>query len=121
MSPGSCALIILSLLLNILSKAAEVSPQDKEPEPLTMACTAAPSVMDPGETATVTTHVAGSGDHDLVYSYKVSTGHISSTTNTAVFDATGASPGQVMITCMVSDAQGRSASDVARVTVTRGD
>jgi hypothetical protein len=86
-----------------------------------MACTAAPFVMDPGETATVTAQVAGLGDRDLVYRYKVSTGHISSTTNTAVFDSTGASPGQVMITCMVSDAQGRSASDVARVTVTRGD
>lgn len=121
MKLGSCALIVFSLFLSFLSEPAEASPQDREPEPLTVACTAAPSVMDPGETATVTAQAAGLRAGDLVYHYKVSTGHISSTTNTAVFDSTGASPGQVMITCTVSNAQGRSASDVARVTVTRGD
>jgi hypothetical protein len=121
MKLGWCVVIVLSLFLSSLSQPAKATPEDSGQKPLTVACSAAPSVMDPGESATVTAQAAGSEGRDLVYHYKVSTGHISSTSNTAIFDSTGASPGQVMITCVVSDAQGRTASDVARVTVSRGD
>jgi hypothetical protein len=121
MNRGLCVVVVLSLFLSWGSKPGKASTQETESEPLTVECAAAPSVMDPGETATVTAQVAGAGASALVYRYKVSTGHISSTSQKAVFDSAGASPGEVMITCMVSDAQGRSASDVARVIVTRGD
>ena len=87
-------------------------------EPPTISCSASPSTIKPGDTATVTSVGMSPQNRPLTYSYSVASGTISGTGTRATFDSTGAVPGTVGVTCNVSDDKGQTATASTFVTIT---
>ncbi len=82
----------------------------KQFEPPTISCSVSPTVIKPGESATVTAVGVSPQNRPLTYSYKASAGTITGTGNTATYSSAGAPTGPVTITCTVTDDKGQSAS-----------
>jgi len=89
----------------------------KEFEPPTISCSASPSTIKPGDTATITSTGVSPQNRPLTYSYSAQSGTISGTGTTATYNSTGAPTGSVDITCNVSDDKGHSASSTTSVTI----
>jgi outer membrane protein OmpA-like peptidoglycan-associated protein len=87
-------------------------------EPPTVSCSASPSTIKPGETATVTATGMSPQNRPLTYAYSASAGSISGTGTTATFTSTGAPTGAANITCNVSDDKGQTATGTTTVTIT---
>ena len=86
-------------------------------EPLTVACTAAPAMLNPGESATLTTSVNGNNGRALTYSYTASAGQVSGIGPTATLNSGGASPGEIIATCTATDVAGSTGSANATIRV----
>jgi hypothetical protein len=80
----------------------------KEFEPPTLACSATPTDLKPGDSSTVTAQGVSPQNRPLTYSYQASGGTISGSGNTATFSSAGASSGPAQITCSVSDDKGHT-------------
>jgi len=78
-------------------------------EPPTIGCSASPSTIKPGETATVTATGVSPQNRPLTYSYSASAGSVSGSGTTATFSSTGAPTGPAGITCNVTDDKGQTA------------
>ncbi len=89
----------------------------KQFEPPTISCSASPSTINPGDTATVTAVGMSPQNRPLTYSYSTSSGTISGTGTSATFNSAGASPGNVTINCNVSDDKGQTASASTSVSI----
>ncbi len=89
----------------------------KEFEPPTVSCSASPSTIKPGETATITSNGVSPQNRPLTYTYSAAAGTVSGSGNTATYNSTGAPTGPVDITCGVSDDKGHSASSTTTVTI----
>ena len=89
----------------------------KEFEPPTLTCSANPTTIKPGESATVTAQGVSPQNRPLTYSYTASGGTISGSGTTATLASTGASPGPVQITGTVADDKGHTASCSTSVTI----
>lgn len=89
----------------------------KEFEPPTVSCSASPSTIKPGDTATITSTGVSPQNRPLTYSYSAQSGTISGTGTTATYNSTGAPTGSVDITCNVSDDKGHSGSSTTSVTI----
>jgi hypothetical protein len=87
-------------------------------EPPTVSCSANPSSINPGDKSTITSAGVSPQNRPLTYSYSAVSGTIQGTTNTAMFDSTGAPTGPVSITCNVSDDKGQTATANTSVTIT---
>jgi len=79
-------------------------------EPPTLGCSASPSTIKPGETATVTASGMSPQNRPLIYSYSATSGTISGTGTTAEFNSAGAATGSTAITCNVTDDKGQTAT-----------
>ncbi|GAA3749159.1 hypothetical protein [Terriglobus aquaticus] len=77
---------------------------------LTVGCTAAPAMLNPGESATLTTSVSGNGGRSLTYSYTASAGQASGTGPTGTLNSGGAAPGDIIATCTATDTSGATGS-----------
>jgi len=86
-------------------------------EPPTISCSASPSTIKPGDSATITSVGMSPQNRPLTYGYTASAGTVDGTGTTATYNSTGATPGPASITCNVSDDKGHSASSSAMVTV----
>jgi opacity protein-like surface antigen/outer membrane protein OmpA-like peptidoglycan-associated protein len=86
-------------------------------EPPTVSCSADPSSMLTGGTATITATGVSPQNRPLVYSYSATAGSVSGTGSTATFSAAGAAPGVVTVTCNVADDKGQMASAPTSITV----
>jgi outer membrane protein OmpA-like peptidoglycan-associated protein len=86
-------------------------------EPPTIACSAAPSTLQPNESSTITASGVSPQNRPLTYSYSAQSGAVSGNGATASFSSAGAPAGPVAITCNVSDDKGGTASAVANVTI----
>jgi len=86
-------------------------------EPPTVGCSANPSTVNPGDSATITANGVSPQNRPLTYSYSASAGSISGTTGTATLSTTGAAPGTITVTCNVVDDKGQTASQQTTVTV----
>jgi outer membrane protein OmpA-like peptidoglycan-associated protein len=86
-------------------------------EPPTISCSANPTTIKPGETATVTATGVSPQNLPLTYSYSASAGTITGNGTTAVYSSSGAPTGAVGITCKVSDDKGNTASADTTVTI----
>jgi len=86
-------------------------------EPPTVSCSADPSTMLTGGTATITATGVSPQSRPLTYSYSATSGSVSGTGSTATFSAAGAAPGSVTVTCNVADDKGQTASAPTSVTV----
>lgn len=89
----------------------------KEYEPPTISCSASPTTLKPGDSATVTSTGSSPQNRPLTYSYTATGGTISGSGTTATYASTGASPGPVQMVCNVADDKGHTASANTSVTV----
>jgi len=87
-------------------------------EPPTVSCSANPTTLNPGDSATVTANGNSPQNRPLTYSYSSTAGSISGTSSTATLSTTGAAPGTIGITCNVVDDKGQTASAQTSVSVT---
>ena len=87
----------------------------KDFEPPTISCSASPTTIKPGETATVTSVATSPQNRPLTYNYTASAGNVAGSGTTATYNAT--TPGAATITCGVSDDKGHSASSEAPLMV----
>ena len=86
-------------------------------EPPTISCSANPTTIKPGETATVTSVGMSPQNRPLTYSYSATGGTVTGTGTTAEFSSAGAPTGVVGITCNVSDDKSHSATANTSVTI----
>jgi hypothetical protein len=86
-------------------------------EPPTISCSANPTTIKPGDTATITSVAVSPQNRPLTYSYSASAGSITGTGTTAEYSSAGAPTGVVGITCNVSDDKGHSANSSTNVTI----
>jgi hypothetical protein len=86
-------------------------------EPPTTGCSANPSSVNPGDSATITASGMSPQNRPLTYSYSSTAGSISGTTGSATLSTAGAAPGMITVTCNVVDDKGQSASATTSVTV----
>jgi len=87
-------------------------------EPPTIACSASPSTIKPGETSTVTATGMSPQNRPLTYSYSAAAGSISGSGTTATFTSTGAPTGATAVTCNVSDDKVQTATGQTSVIIT---
>jgi hypothetical protein len=86
-------------------------------EPPTIACSASPTTIAPGGTATISASGRSPQNRRLNYSFGTSAGQIAGTGATATLTAADAGAGPVNVTCNVVDDLGKSASATTTVTV----
>jgi outer membrane protein OmpA-like peptidoglycan-associated protein len=86
-------------------------------EPPTVSCSANPSSVNPGDSATITATAMSPQNRPLTYSYSSTAGSISGTTASATLSTAGAAPGTITVTCNAVDDKGKSASATTSVTV----
>jgi hypothetical protein len=82
----------------------------KEFEPPTISCSASPTTIKPGDSATITATGVSPQNRPLTYSYAANAGTVSGTGTTATYNSTGAPTGSVDVTCKVADDKGHSAT-----------
>ena len=85
-------------------------------QPPTVSCSAEPSTVRPGESATITAQGTSPQNRPLTYSYSTSEGSISGTGSTATLSTSPAS-GTITVTCNVTDDKGQSASSTTTVAI----
>ncbi len=86
-------------------------------EPPTVSCSANPSTVNPGDSATITATGVSPQNRPLTYSYSASAGSVSGTASTGTLSTAGAAPGPITVTCNVVDDKGQSASATTTVTI----
>jgi hypothetical protein len=86
-------------------------------DPPTVACSANPSSVMPGESAAITAQAASPQNRPLTYSFTASAGNISGTTSSATLNTSGAAAGTIAVTCNVVDDLGKTASATTSVSV----
>jgi outer membrane protein OmpA-like peptidoglycan-associated protein len=89
----------------------------REFEPPTISCSANPSTLKPGDTATITATGTSPQNRPLTYTYSAASGSVNGSGTTATYNSTGAPTGSVDITCNVTDDKNHSASSTAMVTI----
>ncbi|AXC09610.1 hypothetical protein ACPOL_0225 [Acidisarcina polymorpha] len=89
----------------------------KDYEPPTITCSANPTTIKPGDTATITSQGVSPQNRPLTYSYTASAGQVSGTGTTATLTTTGAPAGSITVTCNVADDKGHTASATTSVNV----
>jgi len=89
----------------------------KEFEPPTISCSASPTTIKPGDTATVTATATSPQNRPLTYSYFAAAGSLIGNGNSATFSSTGAPTGPVSISCEVADDKNHTTSADASVTI----
>ncbi len=89
----------------------------KQYEPPTLSCSADPTTLKPGDSATVTANGISPQNRPLTYTYSASAGTISGSGTTATYASTGAPTGPVQITCNVTDDKGQGATANTSVTI----
>src|SRR5277367_5091166 len=86
-------------------------------EPPTLSCSVNPTMLKPGDSATVTATGVSPQNRPLTYSFTSSAGQISGTGNTATLTTTGAPAGTITVTGNVSDDKGQTASCTSTVSI----
>lgn len=86
-------------------------------QPPTITCSANPSSVNPGQSATITSQGVSPQNRPLTYSYSATAGAINGNTATSTLDTTGVAPGTVTVTCNVVDDKGQTASTTTTVSV----
>jgi hypothetical protein len=85
--------------------------------PPTIACSANPSSVNPGDSSTITAEGSSPQNRPLSYSYSSPSGQISGSTNSATLNTAGIAPGEITVTCNVVDDSGQTASATTTVMI----
>jgi hypothetical protein len=83
----------------------------------TVSCSANPSMVNPGDSSTITAVGTSPANLPLTYSYSATAGSISGNSATATLSTAGAAPGTITVACNVVDSQGNIATAGTTVTV----
>jgi outer membrane protein OmpA-like peptidoglycan-associated protein len=86
-------------------------------EPPTVSCSASPTTIKPGETATVTASAISPQNRPLSYSYSATAGSVGGSGASATFNSAGAPTGVAGITCTATDDKNQTATANTGVTV----
>jgi len=86
-------------------------------QPPTVSCSANPTSVNPGDSATITTTASSPQNRPLTYSYTATAGNVSGTSSSATLSTSGASPGPITVTCNVADDKGNTQSSTTTVNV----
>jgi hypothetical protein len=86
-------------------------------EPPTLSCSANPSTLTAGDTATITANGVSPQNRPLTYSYSASSGQISGTGATATLSTAGLPAGTIDITCNAVDDLGQKATAQTSVVI----
>jgi outer membrane protein OmpA-like peptidoglycan-associated protein len=86
-------------------------------QPPTISCSASPTTLNPGDTASITAQGLSPQNRPLTYSYQASSGSIHGSGTTAAYSSNGAASGPVQITCSVVDDKGQIATGTTSLTV----
>jgi hypothetical protein len=86
-------------------------------EPPTVSCSANPTTIKPGETATITAMGMSPQNRPLSYSYSATAGSVSGSGTTATFNSAGAPTGTAGITCSVADDKNQTATASTSLTI----
>ena len=89
----------------------------KDFEPPTISCSADPSTIKPGDTATLTATAVSPQNRPLTYSFNATAGTVTPSGSTATYNSTGAPSGTVDVTCNVADDKGHTATSTATLTI----
>jgi opacity protein-like surface antigen len=87
-------------------------------DPPTIACSAIPSTLLPGDSAAITAQATSPQHRPLTYTYTSSAGNITGNDTTAVLSTAGVTPGPITVTCAVADDLGKSASATTTLNLT---
>ena len=87
-------------------------------EPPTISCSASPTTIKPGDTASITSVGVSPQNRPLTYSYSATAGTVTGTGTTAEYSSAGAATGTVGVTCGVSDDKGQSGTSQVSLTIT---
>ena len=86
-------------------------------QPPTISCSANPSSVNPGDSATITASAMSPQNRPLTYSYSSTAGSVSGTGSSATLSTAGAAPGSIGVTCNVVDDKGNTATARTSVNV----
>jgi len=86
-------------------------------QPPTISCSANPSTVSPGDSATIQAVATSPQNRPLTYSYSSTAGSVTGNTATATLNTTGAAPGTITVTSNVVDDKGQTATCTTTVTV----
>jgi outer membrane protein OmpA-like peptidoglycan-associated protein len=86
-------------------------------DPPTLSCSASPTVLKPGDSATITATGLSPQNRPLTYSFSSSGGSVSGSGSTATLSTTNAPAGGITVTCSVSDDKSHGASATTSVQV----
>jgi outer membrane protein OmpA-like peptidoglycan-associated protein len=86
-------------------------------EPPTVSCSASPTTLKPGDSATISATGVSPQNRPLTYSYSASAGSVNGSGNSATLSTTGAPAGSITVTCNVQDDKGQTASATTTVDV----
>jgi outer membrane protein OmpA-like peptidoglycan-associated protein len=89
----------------------------KDFEPPTLSCSASPSTIKPGDTATITATGVSPQNRPLTYNFTATAGTITPSGSTATYNSAGAPSGTTDVNCSVSDDKGHSATATASLTI----
>jgi hypothetical protein len=102
---------------NAASSMATIVVAPDESSSPTVSCSANPSAVTVGSSATITATASSPEGRPLVYSWSAFSGTISGNGNIATLKTSGATIGSITVTCTVADDQGRSAYATTAITV----
>lgn len=98
--------------------AANYTVKEPPKNPPTMSCTASPTSVQAGGTATITCNCTSpDGVPVTVSNWTASGGSVSGSGNSATLNTTGASPGPITVSATCTDARGLTANATSQVTV----
>jgi hypothetical protein len=89
----------------------------KQFEPPTISCSANPTTVKPGDSATITAQGVSPQNRPLTYTYSTSAGQINGNNTSATLNTSGAPAGPITVTCNVADDKGQTASSTTTVNV----
>jgi hypothetical protein len=89
----------------------------KSYEPPTITCSANPSTIRVGETSTITATGVSPSGRKMTFTFSTSAGQLSPSGSVATLATGGVPPGDVTVSCMLMDDQGKSATSVTNVNI----
>ncbi len=89
----------------------------KDFEPPTISCSANPTTINPGDSATLTATAQSPQNRPLTYTYSATAGTVAANGSTGTYSSAGAPSGTVDVTCNVADDKGHSATANTSLTI----
>jgi hypothetical protein len=114
---GHAAPIVTPPMQPALAAAPVAVPAPQPVDQLTLALSASPSTISPGDTSTIAAAATSSLNRPLTYSYSATSGIVSGATSSAMLTTEGVAAGAIIVTGSVVDDMGNTATGTTTVNV----